>query len=1066
MWGQIWVWLSAGAVTVLAVLGAAITGVLKDAFSGGLKALPGRLLFACGGERRFRRRYADDLHRRHHEVPIPFAVPSGPDVKISVASVYVPLRAAEGTSSRGPADAGSLGWGAVDALLAQGKKVIVCGDPGAGKSMYVRRAVLAWAEARRADSAVREEPGGRPRRRSGQRVSTRPDRIPVLLELHELKPDALDVVALLTQHLASPAGSGVPKRWIEKQLLAGRVTLYLDGLDEVSAAARQDVVHWIKDVARQYPRAGMLTTCRTAAYPAHREHLKEAIDRSLAIQEFTDLHIHQFLRGWRWPERTAPDSVERLLKALAEAPRLMSLARNPLLLTAIAYLYSYVYPDTDKELPRTRAEFYQQVSDAFVDDRGRHGEFDADLKRAVLCHAGLKAQDALTESDGHRSVDEGAGREFSGGALMDWVAEVLERQHETPDKARSVIDEICVRSGLLSRIENGRYYQFAHISLQEYLAAEALAEDWEALLSRYDADAGRWRETVRLWCGVTRRDCSPMIRDLRARDELLSFQCLAEARYVDGGLIREMVRDAGGRLGAGYGDTAGRALEAALGVAATGHTALADAVFALLEPLAADPVVPEPVRRAAIRALAATASHRAAEFLTLQLSHHVEAGDALASMGDIAVPALKGAALEGSGIAVDALGVVGTGRAAVALAQVMAEGAAGDAGTEDGRLRRCAVRIGGLVAEREVEEALREWAGPILAAGPFDYVWGPFAEGPDDALTPVMGTVTAYVGQAVARAELPADVRLDVRLVAALLLARGVLPVDLPMLLVSLNRPDQARLEDLLNVSSGPEEWDLLGFAMIGGLTALPPQPVLGARQQDDVYGLVRQAWVREGGMGTHLLGLFDRLPVRIRLLTLGLWWQGEQVPPESWGTAADPPQGDDYDFGVGLHYRLVLGLVFAVSAVAGARAVLAALSVDPWGPVWLGWAALGAILVGWFALWYSEAFTDSGNLICGTVPFTLMVGYGPPLDFEDWVLLISGLVLGPATAVYAFAAWSGWWGTAAAFAMCVAIVAVGAAAWWRGMVLEVRAAKAKDTTHQVAQLVVTELRSGEPSPA
>ncbi|MEV0526284.1 NACHT domain-containing protein [Streptomyces sp. NPDC050439] len=1052
----------------------------NDAFKGWLTGLPGRLLFACGGERRFLDRYAADLHARHHEVPTPFAVPSGPDVKISVASVYVPLRAAEGISSRGPAGAEALGWEAVDALLAAGKKVIVCGDPGAGKSMYLRRAVLAWAESWGAGAAEGDRRAVRVRRGGGRRGSgrreARPERVPVLLELHELKPDAivsgaLDVVALLTQHFASPAGRNVPARWIETQLLAGRITLYLDGLDEVPAAERYDLVHWIKRVARKYPAAGMLVTCRTAVYPAHREHLKETVDRSLAIQEFTDLHIHQFLRGWRWPERTAPDSVERLLKALGEVPRLMSLARNPLLLTAIAYLYSYVYPDTDKELPRTRAEFYQQVSDAFVDDRGRQGEFDSELKRAVLCNAGLRAQDALAESADRRSADEGVGREFPAGVLMEWVAQALERQHETPDKARRVIDEISVRSGLLSKIENGRYYQFAHISLQEYLAAEALADDWPALLTRYDADPERWRETVRLWCGVTRRDCSPMISDLRGRDLLLSFQCLAEARYVDGALTREMVRDAGAHLGSG--DASGAALEAALGVAATGPAVTSDAVFALLEPLASAPSTPGAVRDAAIRALAATASPRAARCLAPLLDHCAAASAAVASMGDIAVPALREVALAGSGLAVDALGVVGTGRAAVALAVVMATNTDVNVALRG----RCAVLLGGLVAEHEVEEALREAKpqlfdelmppGLLARLSGHPRVWAPFAESVDDPIIPVMGLVAGLVGQAFEEGELPAEARLDARLAAALLLpSHGVrgnleLPagsVHLEELEGLLGYPSTAFRIDSRYAGAVPQSVHMqLGQDLV--FARFPVAKPVEAGGHDDVYQLCRRAMTSSGDAAERTLRLLDELPVTERLRTLGLWWLGDRMQPHLWETCAEPPPDADYDFDESWHYRLVFGLLVALSAVAGVRAVLAALMVDGWGPWWLGWAALGAIIFGWLALWLGQTSDDSEELMLATVPLLSSYIYGGPEGAEEWRQVLSGLVFLPATAVYSFVAWSGWWGIPTAIALSVTVVVVGMLAVLRGAVRDHRARQAWGAPHRAVHEIVTVLR-------
>ncbi|MGW6272711.1 NACHT domain-containing protein [Streptomyces sp. NPDC055060] len=1081
MWGQAWGWLATGAVSGLALLGASIVAVANDAFKDWLKGLPGRALFACGGERRFLDRYAADLHARHHEVPIPFAVLSGPDVRISVAAVYVPLRAAEGISTRGSAGAEVLGWEAVDALLADGKKVIVCGDPGAGKSMYLRRAVLAWAESRGTAASgsstaraarrgsARGGPGRGGRRDRGRRHGgIRPERLPVLLELHELKPDALtlgtlDVVALLARHFASPAGRNVPARWIERQLLDGRATLYLDGLDEVPAAQRYDLVRWIRNVARKYPRAGMIVTCRTAVYPAHREQLKEVIDRSLAIQEFTDLHIHQFLRGWRWPERTPPDSVDRLQRALGEVPRLMSLARNPLLLTAIAYLYSYVYPATDKELPRTRAEFYQQVSDAFVDDRGRQGEFGGELKRAVLCNAGLRAQDALAGSPDRRRMDEGVGREFPGGVLMEWVAQTLERQHEMPDKARLMIDELCVRSGLLSRIENGRYYQFAHLSLQEYLAAEALADDWTGLLTRYDADPERWRETVRLWCGVTRRDCSPMIRDLRARDVLLAFQCLSEARHVDGDLIGEMIRDAGDRLGSSdTGDAAGAVLEAALGVAGTGPAVMSDSVFALLERLVTAAATPESVRCAAYRALAATASSRAAHSLAPLLDRHTAAGAALASMGDIAVPALREAALQGSRSAVDALGAMGTGRAATALVDVMVTGHYAVS-----LLRRpCAVLLGGLVVEPEVERALRERSVTGEEVRSLSRVWAPFAESADDPVIPLMGVLTGLVREAFEQGELPPEDGLDQRLVAALLLPLSNVGGDLnlsasealrDLVVTGLGYSEDTFGVDLRTAPEIPRDlYAVLGRRLIDYVIARPgPMEDPG---HDDLYQQCCRA-MAPGDEGQRVLRLLGRLPLRERLLTLGIRWRDGHVRSDAWETCTDARQDHDFIFEESGHYRFVLCLFLGVSAVAAARAVLAALSLDPWGPVWLGWAALGAILMGWFTLWHSEAGTDPVHLFRATVPFAHSFGYGAPEDHEDSALRASGFVLGPATALYSFAAWSSWWGTNAALAMTAAIITVGSSTALRGRTLALQVRRAKDINRLVAREVVTALR-------
>ena len=87
---------------------------------------------------------------------------------------------------------------------------------------------------------------------------------------------------------------------------------------------------------------------------------------------------------------TADRSTEQLIKALEERPQITALARNPLLLTMIAFLYiTERYP-----LPHYRGEFYQKSTDLLLRQlHPERNEFHAADKSRVLQELALYIQD-------------------------------------------------------------------------------------------------------------------------------------------------------------------------------------------------------------------------------------------------------------------------------------------------------------------------------------------------------------------------------------------------------------------------------------------------------------------------------------------------------------------------------------------------------------------------------------------------------------------------------------------------------------------------------------------------
>ncbi|PKV88605.1 NACHT domain-containing NTPase [Streptomyces sp. TLI_146] len=785
------------------------------------------------------RRYIVRVHERHERFSVSFRV-DDPQA-MDMAAVYVPLRTASGFGAGAEQSEAA-------ASLHEARRAVVLGVPGAGKTMLLRHTVLAWCRERyRPDGPPRRTWYGRrrpPRAEPGELVD-----VPVLLKLHEVNLEKGDLRDHIVKHFADhdfPAAG----KWADRALAEGRLAVYFDGLDEVPTARRKEVADAIGQFMRTHAKCRTVVTCRIAVY---RGEFNEDVDRTLRVQEFDERLVRRFLHGWPWPEHLPADTVEQLLGALRDTPQLMPLARNPLLLTMVAYLYSHVYAGTDQVLPHTRADFYKQVTDSLLGDRQRDARFSHPVKKAVLQHLALAAQDVPSDVHDRLALPE---RE-----VLTHVRAALAVQGRPVERAQEVLEEIVERSGLLLAVDSGERYQFAHLTLQEYLAATHLAADPRGLLARYARDPAAWRETVRLWCGAEPRDCTEVVRTVLERDPVLAFQCVADAQVVDEALVEEIVRMFRDRLGREPG-TDRQAVIAAFAVAAASRRTRGTAVFGMLSVFAADGRRAER-QEAALAALAATNLPRAAERLAELLPTVPGAGPALVAMGDLAVPALRRAALSGEPAALRLLWEIRTPRAAVALA---------DYPEHVQMWPATAFFLADMLRDPEIEQALRQLPQSSYAPG-FLWVWKPFATGEDDHLVKRVSLLAMAIWVD-AGTDAPRGVRVDPRILAALaLVGNGSEPltrlapeVSDARLARELGLRPGARVSDLMVLSvlragAAPEVGER--FLRMAGLSPvqvrmLAQLPAAGRSYAGALLcqfgAFPRAAWERAGAVGTRAL--------------------------------------------------------------------------------------------------------------------------------------------------------------------------------------------------------------------
>ncbi|MCK4449136.1 MAG: NACHT domain-containing protein, partial [Anaerolineae bacterium] len=465
--------------------------------------------------------YMTYLVNSYHRLDFRGIVQTRNPVELSLAEVYVSLNVVPSGSGRAEEPCEVMDEAALreraeraerlgaEDVLRKEPRLVVLGDPGAGKTTFLRYVALVLAEGERT---------------ARERLGLAGDWLPIYLPLaaysEALRRQRVSLEDYVlhywdTRSFDRPGMDQLVARTLER----GQVLLLLDGLDEVGGRAdRRATISQVEAWANSYGSRGnrLVVTSRSVGY----DEAALACDfRAYTLSPFGPEEIQRFAHQWcvayqRWadPDQPVEMAIEkgraeaaRLVAEIRSDPKVEALAANPLLVTIIALIHY-----KGARLPDHRVELYDLCIKTLVETwrevRSEAGPVGEELRIAseikVLAPFALWLQRQAPGPGG------AARRDAVRAQLVHLLARQFKGDREAAAEEADRFLELGQRqTGLL--VERGEgWFGFFHPTFKEYLAALAcvlegqmkgVGTTWQVL--RPHLDDASWHEVILLTVG-------------------------------------------------------------------------------------------------------------------------------------------------------------------------------------------------------------------------------------------------------------------------------------------------------------------------------------------------------------------------------------------------------------------------------------------------------------------------------------------------------------------------------------------------------------------------------------
>ncbi|HEX3531085.1 MAG TPA: NACHT domain-containing protein [Thermoanaerobaculia bacterium] len=486
-------------------------------------------------------------------------LPADSDVgsrRLRLQNLFVPLHLAL-TVTVGKATK-EIGREAISAVLAEFPRLAILAAPGGGKSTLIKSLAVDYGDPSRHNQIITDLPQS--------------DWLPLFFRCRELRGLArgsfAELLEALSQREPVRQHAAVFRASVDRALLAGRVLLLVDGLDEISDQGdRAAFVCTLRAALQAYPDIAMVVTSREAGFRHVAAHLAPICTHA-TLSPFDEEDIRRLSVAWHREvvgdtEKVRADA-EELAATIARNDRIQRLAVNPLLLTTLLLVKRWV-----GSLPTRRAVLYGKAVEVLLMTWNTEGHEPIPDEEALpqLCYV---ASSMMIE--GRQKIS----RPRLATLLQEARAALPTELGYVKGTVEEFIHRVEDRSSLLMMtghdVEDGRlieFFEFRHLTFQEFLTALAAVEGWHPGRSEKDTlgsvldphfEEDAWREVIPLAAvlggkateGLIQR-LTEKVRDLEAPDQerpdsytplFLAFgNCLADEAAAHPETIRAGLRE-------------------------------------------------------------------------------------------------------------------------------------------------------------------------------------------------------------------------------------------------------------------------------------------------------------------------------------------------------------------------------------------------------------------------------------------------------------------------------------------------------------------------------------------